>query len=385
MRKILLFGLFIFTLGMGSVAAQEATIPQVPNGNQYQLQEIASGFTRPLLAIGANDGSNRLFIVEQGGRIWVMVNGKVEKQPFLDVSGIVSVDSNERGLLGLAFHPQYKTNGIFFINYTDVDGNTVVARYSTLASNANVADPNSASYVIQIKQPYPNHNGGNIAFGPDGYLYIGMGDGGSQGDPQGNGQNPKALLAKILRLDIDSAQPYAAPKDNPFASDENFAPEVWAMGLRNPWRFSFDRATGDLYIGDVGQNQWEEVNFQAAGQGGLNYGWNIMEATHRYSGEPVKDGLIAPIAEYSHANGGCSITGGYVYRGETLKALNGVYLFADYCSGKIWSTFRDAAGTWQTNPFIDTDFAISSFGQDDAGELYVINQGGSILKLVAAS
>lgn len=385
MRKILLFGLFIFTLGMGSIAAQEATIPQVPNGNQYQLQEIAGGFTRPLLAIGANDGSNRLFIVEQGGRIWVMVNGKVEKQPFLDVSGIVSVDSNERGLLGLAFHPQYKTNGVFFINYTDVDGNTVVARYSTLASNANVADPNSASYVIQIKQPYPNHNGGNIAFGPDGYLYIGMGDGGSQGDPQGNGQNPKALLAKILRLDIDSAQPYAAPKDNPFASDANFAPEVWAMGLRNPWRFSFDRATGDLYIGDVGQNQWEEVNFQAAGQGGLNYGWNIMEATHRYSGEPVKDGLIAPIAEYSHANGGCSITGGYVYRGETLKALNRVYLFADYCSGKIWSTFRDAAGAWQTNPFIDTDFAISSFGQDDAGELYVINQGGSILKLVAAS
>lgn len=385
MRKILLFGLFIFTLGMGSVTAQEATIPQVPNGNQYQLQEIASGFTRPLLAIGANDGSNRLFIVEQGGRIWVMVNGKVEKQPFLDVSGIVSVDSNERGLLGLAFHPQYKTNGVFFINYTDVDGNTVVARYSTLASNANVADPNSASFVIQIKQPYPNHNGGNIAFGPDGYLYIGMGDGGSQGDPQGNGQNPKALLAKILRLDIDSAQPYAAPKDNPFASDASFAPEVWAMGLRNPWRFSFDRVTGDLYIGDVGQNQWEEVNFQAAGQGGLNYGWNIMEATHRYSGEPVKDGLIAPIAEYSHANGGCSITGGYVYRGETLKALNGVYLFADYCSGKIWSTFRDAAGTWQTNPFIDTDFAISSFGQDDAGDLYVINQGGSILKLVAAS
>ena len=388
MRKILLSSLAALLLTLSSVAAQDATVPQVPDGKQYQLLEITNGLERPLLLTNANDGTNRMFVVEQGGKIWSMtvVDGTIQKQAFLDVSGIISTNGNERGLLGLAFHPQFKTNGQFFINYTDVNGNTVVARYNVLASDPTVGDPNSASFVIQIKQPFPNHNGGNLTFGPDGYLYIGMGDGGSQGDPNGNGQSKKALLGKLLRLDIDSAQPYAAPKDNPAATDPNFAPEVWAYGFRNPWRFTFDRLTGDLYIGDVGQNQWEEINFQAAGTaGGANYGWNIMEGSHRYSGEPVKDGLTAPIAEYSHNEGGCSITGGYVYRGETLKALNGVYLFADYCSGKIWSTFRDASSTWQTNLFKATDFAIPSFGQDESGELYVVNQGGSILKLVAAS
>jgi len=386
MRKILLSTFAALLLAVSSVAAQDAAIPQVPNGKQYQLQEVASGFERPLLVTNANDGSNRLFVVDQNGFIWVVIDGVVQKQPFLDVSGLISTNGNERGLLGLAFHPQFKTNGQFYINYTDVNGNTAVARYTVLASNPNVGDVNSASFVIQIKQPFPNHNGGNLAFGPDGYLYIGMGDGGSQGDPNGNGQNPKALLGKLLRLDVDSAQPYATPKDNPTATNPDFAPEVWAMGFRNPWRFSFDKATGDLYIGDVGQNQWEEIDFQAVGAaGGANYGWNIMEGSHRYSGEPVKEGLTAPIAEYSHNEGGCSITGGYVYRGETLKALDGVYFFADYCSGKIWSTFRDASGAWQTNQFMDTDFSISSFGQDESGELYVVNQGGSILKLVAAS
>ncbi len=387
MRKMILWVLITLLLAAGRVVAQNASVPQVPDGSQYQFLEITNGLERPLLYTGANDDSNRTFIVEQGGRIWVAteVDGTIQKQPFLDVSGLVSASGNERGLLGLAFHPQFKTNGQFYINYTDVNGNTVVARYTVSANDPNVGDPNSASFVIQIKQPFSNHNGGNLAFGPDGYLYIGMGDGGSQGDPNGNGQNPKALLAKLLRLDIDGAQPYAAPKDNPFATNADFAPEVWAMGLRNPWRFSFDRLTGDLYIGDVGQNQWEEIDFQPAGQGGVNYGWNIMEASHRYSGEPEKAGLTAPIAEYSHGDGGCSITGGYVYRGAALKALDGVYFFADYCSGKIWSTFRDASGIWQTNLFMDTDFSISSFGQDDAGELYVVNQGGSILKLVAAS
>ncbi len=387
MRKLILLTFMAVLLAVGTVAAQDTTIPQVPDASQYQLLEITNGLQRPLLLTNANDGTNRMFIVEQDGHIWVAteVDGAIQKQPFLDVSGIVGTNGNERGLLGLAFHPQFKTNGQFFIDYTDVNGNTVVARYNVLASDPNASDPNSAAFVIQIKQPYPNHNGGNLAFGPDGYLYIGMGDGGSQGDPNGNGQNPKALLAKLLRLDIDSAQPYAAPKDNPFATNPDFAPEVWAMGLRNPWRFSFDRLTGDLYIGDVGQNQYEEVDFQPAGQGGVNYGWNIMEGSHRYSGEPEKAGLTAPIAEYSHGDNGCSITGGYVYRGASLKALDGVYFFADYCSGKIWSTFRDASGTWQTNLFMDTNFSISSFGQDEAGELYVVNQGGSVLKLVAAS
>lgn len=386
MRKTILLTLLTVLLAVGVVGAQQASIPEVPDGNQYQLLEITTGLQRPLLLTGADDGTNRMFIVEQDGQIWVTttVDGTIQKQPFLNVSGIISTRGNERGLLGLAFHPQFKTNGQFFINYTDVNGNTVVARYTTLASDPNQGDANSASFVIQIEQPYPNHNGGHLAFGPDGYLYIGMGDGGAAGDPQGNGQDPKALLGKMLRLDIDS-EPYASPKDNPFATNPDLAPEVWAMGLRNPWRYTFDRLTGDLYIGDVGQNQWEEVDFQPAGQSGLNYGWNILEGSHRYSGEPTPQGLTAPIAEYSHGEGGCSITGGYVYRGATLKALTGIYFFADYCSGMIWSTFRDADGAWQTNLFMDTNFTISSFGQDDDGELYMVNQGGSILKLVAAS
>lgn len=385
-KRTILIVLMLLLMGSTVMAQDTATIPQVPDGSQYRLQTVADGFKRPLLVTNANDGTNRLFIVDQDGHIWVMVDGVVQTQPFLDVSGIVGTNGNERGLLGLAFHPQYKTNGQFFIDYTDLSGNTAVARYNVLASNPNIGDANSATFVIQIKQPFSNHNGGNLAFGPDGYLYIGMGDGGSQGDPNGNGQNPKALLAKMLRLDVDSAQPYAAPKDNPFATNPDFAPEVWAMGLRNPWRFSFDRLTGDLYIGDVGQNQWEEIDFQPAGQaGGMNYGWNIMEGSHRYSGEPVKEGLTAPIAEYTHGNDGCSVTGGYVYRGAELKALDGIYFFADYCSGRIWSSFRDASGLWQTNLFMDTNYTISSFGQDESGELYVVNQAGSVLKLVAAA
>ncbi|MCA0454420.1 MAG: PQQ-dependent sugar dehydrogenase [Chloroflexi bacterium] len=384
MRKTIVLALSSLLLAVGTAAAQDAVIPQVPLGSQYQWQEVATGLARPLLLTNAADGSNRMFIVEQAGYIWVLENGQVLKQPFLDVSGLVSRDANERGLLGLAFHADFETNRQFYINYTDVNGNTVVARYTALEANLNVADPSSATFIIQIDQPYPNHNGGDLAFGPDGYLYIGMGDGGSQGDPQRNGQNPQALLGKMLRLDVDSAEPYAAPPDNPYATDPNIAPEVWAMGLRNPWRFSFDRLTDDLYIADVGQNQWEEINFQPAGQGGVNYGWNIMEASARYSGEPVQDGLTPPVAEYTHAEGGCSVTGGYVYRGTELPALNGVYLFGDYCSGLIWSTFRDADGAWRTNLFMDTDFSISSFGEDEAGELYLVNQGGTILKLVRA-
>lgn len=384
MRKTIVLTLALLLAAVGSAAAQDTAVPQVPLGSQYQWQEVSTGLARPLLLTNAGDGSNRMFIVEQAGYIWVMENGQILTQPFLDISGIVNSTSNERGLLGLAFHPDYENNGQFYVNYSNVDGDTVVARYTVLEANANVADPSSASFVIQIEQPYPNHNGGDLAFGSDGYLYIGMGDGGSQGDPQGNGQNPQALLGKMLRLDVDSVDPYAAPLDNPYATDPTIAPEVWALGLRNPWRFSFDRLTGDLYIADVGQNQWEEVNFQAAGQGGINYGWSIMEASARYSGEPVKEGLTDPFTEYSHAQGGCSVTGGYVYRGAEMPALNGVYFYGDYCSGIIWSSFRNADGAWQTNVFMDTNYSISSFGEDETGELYLVNQGGSILKLTAA-
>jgi len=365
-------------------AAAQETAPRTsaPDGSQYTLAQYIGGYTRPLFLTHAGDGSNRLFVVEQGGHIYILEGGQQLPTPFLDVSALVSTSANERGLLGLAFHPDYATNGTFFINYTDLNGDTNVVRYR-VSSDPNVADPNSAQVILHIAQPYENHNGGDIAFGADGYLYIGMGDGGSAGDPERNGQNPASLLGKILRLDVNAPQPYGIPADNPVATNPDLAPEIWALGIRNPWRFSFDRLTGDLYIGDVGQNQWEEVNFQAAGtEGGVNYGWNIMEATHRYSGEPVIKGLTDPITEYSHAEG-CSITGGYVYRGAALPDLQGVYFFGDYCTGTIWSTYRDGSGAWQTNRFLESGQIISSFGEDESGELYVVNHGGNIWKLIA--
>ncbi len=386
MRKLMICMLLL--LGLSLPAAAQDTTPAVPvwppNGSRYTLVQIAGDFERPLFVTGANDGLDRLFIVEQGGRVWIMQDGVVLSSPFLDVSALVSRNANERGLLGLAFHPNYAENGQFFINYTDVNGDTAVLRYRVSADNPNLADPNSAEYVIRVGQPYPNHNGGDIAFGPDGYLYIGMGDGGSAGDPQRHAQNPQSLLGKMLRLDVHGGTPYAIPTDNPYVNDPRFLPEIWAIGLRNPWRFSFDRLTGDLYIADVGQNQWEEVNFQPAdNSGGENYGWNIMEGTHRYSGEPVIEGLTAPFTEYNHSQG-CSVTGGYVYRGSALPDLQGIYLFADYCSGLIWASARDASGTWQTTLFKESGLVISSFGQDDSGELYVVHHGGGVWKLVAA-
>lgn len=384
-RVIMILGLMSLMLA-GVVNAQDVrTTP--PDGRQYQLVEIASGFQRPVFVTGAGDGSGRLFIEDQEGRIWVMIDGQLQAEPFLDVRSLISRDANERGLLGLAFHPQYVENGFFFINYTDRSGNTVVARYTVSADSPSVADADSALTLLNIRQPYPNHNGGYLGFGPDGYLYIGMGDGGSAGDPDYNGQTPSTLLGKILRIDVDNPagdKAYGIPTDNPYTINPLLAPEVWAWGLRNPWRMSFDRETGDLYFGDVGQNQWEEVNFQPADSpGGENYGWNIMEGSYRYSGEPVKDGLVPPFAEYSHAEGGCSVTGGYVYRGEMLTDLTGVYLFADYCSGLVWSSYRDAADIWQTNLFLDTGMTVSSFGEDEAGELYVIDHSGSIYRLEA--
>ncbi len=373
----------MLVLAAGAVYAQD--VPSTPDGSQYQWVEIASGFQRPVFVTHAGDGSGRLFIEDQYGSIWVMNDGVLQETPFLNVQTLINTSANERGLLGLAFHPNYAENGYFFINYTNRDGHTVVARYTVSADDPNVADPSSALTLLTVRQPYPNHNGGYIGFGPDGYLYVGMGDGGSAGDPDYNGQTPSSLLGSILRLDVDNPagdKAYGIPADNPYTSNSLLAPEAWAWGLRNPWRMSFDRETGDLYIADVGQNQWEEVNFQPADSaGGENYGWNIMEGTHRYSGEPVKDGLVPPFTEYSHAEGGCSVTGGYVYRGEALPDLQGVYLYGDYCSGLIWSSYRDENGTWQTSLFMETDALITSFGEDEAGELYLVDHSGSVLRL----
>ncbi len=374
MRKLL--ALALLAASVSTVRAQDAGMPALPD---VRLVEVAGGFNRPVLVTHAGDASGRLFIVEQYGRIWIYADGALLPQPFLDVADRLSTRGNEQGLLGLAFHPDYAANGLFFINYTDRDGATAVVRYRVSADDPNRADPASAAIILQIAQPYRNHNGGHIAFGPDGYLYIGMGDGGSAGDPQGSGQNPAALLGKMLRIDIN-ADPYAIPADNPFVNAADYAPEIWAMGLRNPWRFSFDRASGDLYIGDVGQNAVEEVNFQPAdSRGGENYGWNILEGTRAYSGAAAPAGLVPPFYEYPHPEG-CSVIGGYVYRGEGLPDLQGIYLFGDYCSGVVYASRRDASGNWQTMRWLDTGKIISSFGEDEAGELYLIGHMGSIYR-----
>lgn len=349
--------------------------------------QVAGGFDRPLLVTHAGDGSGRLFVVEQTGRIWIVREGERLPTPFLDLSASVTPISgySEQGLLGLAFHPAYAENGRLFVSYTDRQGTSVIAEYAVAGNNPDVVNPASARELLRVTQPYPNHNGGMIAFGPDGYLYISLGDGGSAGDPQGNGQNPWTLLGSILRIDVDSdTRPYGIPADNPFALSGLGAPEIWAWGLRNVWRFSFDRATGDLYLADVGQNLWEEVNFQPAGSpGGQNYGWNRYEGAHPYSGGPAPENMVLPVAEYAHSEGGCSISGGYVYRGEAIPDLQGVYFYGDWCTGNIFALYRDTAGEWQSLRF--TQLAgklISAFGEDEAGELYVVDYtGGGIWRM----
>jgi len=342
-----------------------------PDPGAFTWQLILDGLQRPVDL--QPDGSGRLFVIEKPGRIRILENDQLVDAPFLDITDRVGSGGNEQGLLGLAFHPQYAQNGRFFVNYTDKSGKDTIARFQ-VSSDPNVADPNSEVKLLSIDDPFPNHNGGVLAFGPDGYLYAGLGDGGSAGDPFGNGQNTKALLGKILRLDVDSAEPYAVPADNPFGN------EVWAYGLRNPWRFSFDKSTGDLYIGDVGQNAWEEIDFLPAGSpGGTNFGWNFREGAHDYKGGGPA-GMLDPVAEYSHQEGGCSVTGGYVYRGS-MSEWNGIYLYADYCSGLMWGLIN-SNGTWQSQPLFDLDVTITSFGQDTAGELYILSDSGGVFRLV---
>lgn len=348
-----------------------ASTTTFPDPNAYTWQMIISGLQRPVDL--QTDGSGRLFVLEKPGRIRIIENDQLIETPFLDISDRVGSGGNEQGLLGLAFHPQYAQNGRFFVNYTDKNGDTVLARFQ-VSSDPNVADPNSEVKILGVDQPFANHNGGGLVFGPDSYLYAGLGDGGSQGDPFGNAQNTGVLLGKILRLDVDSAEPYAVPADNPFGN------EVWAYGLRNPWRFSFDKSTNDLYIADVGQNTWEEIDFLPAGSpGGTNFGWNFREGAHDYKGGGPA-GMVEPVAEYSHSEGGCSVTGGYVYRGS-LPEWHGIYLYADYCKGLIWGLIQSDGG-WQSQPLFDLDVTITSFGQDSSGELYILSDSGSIFRLV---
>jgi len=348
---------------------------------------VAGGFDAPLFVATAPDASGRLYVVEQPGQIMVVgADGRTAPDPFLDIRDRVSQDGGERGLLGLAFHPAYAANGRLFVYYVDRAARIVVAEFHR--RDATHADGGSERVLLRIDHSqYPNHDGGMIAFGPDGMLYIGTGDGGGAGDPLGNGQNPGTLLAKLLRIDVDGAAPYAVPSGNPFVGRSGFRPEVWAYGLRNPWRFSFDRATGALYVGDVGQNLWEEIDVAPRGAGGQNYGWHVMEGRHCY--EPAvgcsQAGITLPVAEYGHDQG-CAVMGGYVYRGPSIPSLDGWYLFGDYCSGRIWGIRADAALRGPATPrlLLQAGTQIRSFGQDQRGEVYVVGGSGDVYRLAPA-
>ncbi len=343
-----------------------------PNQITIALQLVVTGLQRPVSVRAATDGSGRLFIVEQPGRIRIIDGDGLRPTPFLDITSRVRDASNEQGLLGLALHPKYATNGRFFVNYTDLAGGTVIAEYARSADDPNLSSPSSEAIIMTIEQPFSNHNGGDLAFGPDGYLWIATGDGGSGGDPQGNGQNTDTLLGKLLRVDIDHGVTYSIPSDNPFVDDPEARNEIWALGLRNPWRFSFDRSTGDLYIGDVGQGSWEEIDFESrTNPGGRNYGWNTMEGNHCYESSGCStEGLTLPSSEYSHALG-CSVTGGYVYRGTRFPSLRGLYLYGDFCSGTVWAMTQSGPGEWTAAVVGETGASISGFGEDESGELYL--------------
>jgi glucose/arabinose dehydrogenase len=362
----------ILPAATGVVPAGMQNADSFPGAENYQWEILADGLSRPVEIQSARDASQRLFIIEKHGTIRVYENGQLLDAPFLDITDRVDDSGNEMGLLGLAFHPDYARNGFFYVNYTGDGGHTRIARFH---AEENSADAGSEKVLLIVEQPYENHNGGALAFGPDGYLYAGLGDGGLAGDPHKNGQNTKTLLGKILRIDVNNGDPYSIPSDNPFGN------EVWAYGLRNPWRISFDRATGDLWIGDVGQGDWEEVDyFPADGVAGANFGWSIMEGNHGYDGEP-QPGLILPAAEYSHADayGGCSVTGGYAYRGS-MPEWNGIYFYGDYCTGYIWGLFN-SNGNWQNKLLFETGELITSFGQDEAGELYFASDKGGVYYL----
>jgi len=341
-----------------------------------RLTTVASGFDQALFVTQAPGDATRLFVVEQTGRIRIVKNGTVLAQPFLDLSGSVSC-CGERGLLGLAFHPDYARNGRFFVDYTNRAGDTRVAEYR-VSSDPDQARP-TGRVLLGVRQPFSNHNGGMLAFGPDGKLYIGLGDGGSGGDPFRNGQSPRTMLGKILRIDVDrrtGSRPYGIPPDNPFAGRKGVLPEIYILGVRNPWRFSFDRRTGDLWIGDVGQSTTEEVDVLTPARArGANLGWNRFEGRGRFSGTPLSIGhLVQPVAQYSHASG-CSVTGGYVYRGTAVPALAGRYLYGDFCSGRIWSirAGRRPGGVREiTGALGGPRQGITSFGQDNAGEVYLV-------------
>jgi glucose/arabinose dehydrogenase len=374
----------LLVAAMGASGCGSDSEPGRAQGTGARLEAIASGLSSPLY-LTAPPGDPRLFIVQQTGAIRVVQDGALLPTPFLDLSSQVTV-GGEQGLLGLAFYPDYATTGRFVVHYTDLAGDTQVSSFQ-VSADPNVADAGSEQTILTADQPYPNHNGGQILFGPDGFLYLGLGDGGSANDPQGRGQSRTELLGSILRLDVQAGTSYTVPADNPFVGQPDIQPEIWSYGLRNPWRFSFDRLTGDLYIADVGQQRREEVNVATAAEGagkGANYGWNIMEGTECLGGGQCDQaGLTLPVFEYGHDQG-CSITGGYVYRGTAIPALQGLYFFGDFCEGWVRS-FRYTGGEaleltdW---PALAPGGSVNSFGEDASGELYLMGSAGTVYKVV---
>jgi glucose/arabinose dehydrogenase len=362
----------------------ESETPGPPGGTvPVALQQVAEGLAFPLY-LTAPPGDPRLFVVEKGGAIRIIRDGVLLTTPFLDIHAQVST-GGEQGLLGLAFDPAYATNGRFIVHYTDPAGDTRLSAFQ-VSADPDRAEPGSERVILTVDQPFPNHNGGQIAFGPDGFLYLGLGDGGSEGDPNGTGQRLDDLLGNILRLSL-SPTGYTVPPDNPFVGRSGARGEVWSYGLRNPWRFSFDRLTGDLYIGDVGQDRLEEIDVAPASAGGgrgANYGWKVMEGRSCYAASGCDTtGLTLPVLQYDHSQG-CSVTGGYVYRGAAIPALQGHYFYADYCRGFVRS-FRlvnGAAAEPAGWPTLSPGAAIPSFGEDAAGELYVLSADGRVLKIV---
>jgi hypothetical protein len=355
------------------------------NAPADDLVIFATGINNPVCI--THCGDSRLFVIDQTGYIYIVDSGgNVYSQPFLDIHERVTY-GGERGLLGLAFHPDYFTNGYFYVNYVGEEDSTHISRFSVTESNPDLADPDSEFQLMTIFQPYSNHKGGDLCFGPDGYLYIGLGDGGSGGDPQNNSQNPMSYLGKMLRIDVDGESPYSIPASNPFYNFPGYLGEIWALGLRNPWRFSFDRLTGDMWIADVGQNAWEEIDFQpASSTGGENYGWRCYEGNQPYNTSgcgPIAD-YVFPVHVYSHGEG-CSVTGGYVFRGNPSSLYYGRYFFTDYCTDMIW-TLRESGGDW-----IREDFghfpgnSFSTFGEDASGQLYVAGLSSETIYLVAGN
>ncbi|MAG37329.1 MAG: glucose dehydrogenase [Dehalococcoidia bacterium] len=400
MRRVTRFALLLLLLLLAACAAETvpATVPAIepPNPADYTLVTVAEGFDIPVyLTFAPGDRSGRLFVVEKKGTISILQDGTRRAAPFLDLRSKVGAEEQEQGLLSLAFSPAFASNGLFYVYYTDREGATAVARYR-VTDNPSIVDLASETIILQVDQPTPAHNGGLLAFGPDGYLYVGLGDGGpAYADESGNGQDPMSLLGTILRLDVDAGDPYTIPSSNPFVGQANRRDEIWAYGLRNPWRFAFDPHTDDLYIADVGLFKWEEINLQSASsRGGENYGWNLYEGTHLLAADqggkkPAtvdRSQLVFPIAEYAHSEG-CAIIGGYVYRGTSLPGLVGSYVFGDHCFGSIRVLTRTTEGGWQQTELSRDPGrrVITSFGQGPDGELYVLEWGGRVFRLAAAT